>query len=162
MDRYRGDPSVANRVDDSLGYADGDQLSIEVARRLTRVVAEQLPESRHIVARLGGDEFGIIILPAGEALARGAAETLLAEIEKPFLLEGRETITTATIGVATMHGGYESVQDLVRDADTAMYRAKANGKARYEVFDATMRAAVVARAQLSQELSAAVRNADFP
>lgn len=84
MDRYRGDPSVANRVDDSLGYADGDQLSIEVARRLTRVVAEQLPESRLSGARLGGDEFGIIVMPAGEALARGAAETLLAEVEKPL------------------------------------------------------------------------------
>ncbi len=172
MDRYQADPSRPfsvlfldldrfKLINDSLGHAAGDQLLIEVARRLTRVVAEQLPESRHIVARLGGDEFGIIILPAGEALARGAAETLLAEIEKPFMLEGRETITTATIGVATMHSGYQSVQDLVRDADTAMYRAKANGKARYEVFDATMRAAVVARAQLSQELSAAVRNREF-
>ena len=172
MDRYQADPSRPfsvlfldldrfKLINDSLGHAAGDQLLIEVARRLTRAVAEQLPESRHIVARLGGDEFGIIILPAGEALARGAAETLLAEIEKPFMLEGRETITTATIGVATMHSGYQSVQDLVRDADTAMYRAKANGKARYEVFDATMRAAVVARAQLSQELSAAVRNREF-
>ena len=172
MDRYQADPSRPfsvlfldldrfKLINDSLGHAAGDQLLIEVARRLTRVVAEQLPESRHIVARLGGDEFGIIILPAGEALARGAAETLLAEIERPFMLEGRETITTATIGVASMHSGYQSVQDLVRDADTAMYRAKANGKARYEVFDATMRAAVVARAQLSQELSAAVRNREF-
>ena len=172
MDRYRGDPSRPFSVlfldldrfkiiNDSLGHSAGDQLLIEVGRRINRVISVQLPETRHIVARLGGDEFGIIIMPAAEAVARGAAEALLAEIERPFIVEGRETMTTASIGVACVHGGYRSVMDLVRDADTAMYRAKANGKACYAVFDATMRAAVVARALLTHELSHAVRAKEF-
>ena len=172
MDRYQGDPSRPfsvlfldldrfKLINDSLGHSAGDQLLVEVGRRLNRVITEQFPEARHIVARLGGDEFGIIIMPAAEAVARGAAEALLAEFERPFVVEGRETATTASIGVACVHGGYRSVMDLVRDADTAMYRAKANGKARYEVFDATMRAAALARAQLSYELSQAVKAREF-
>ena len=172
MDRYRGDPSRPfsvlfldldrfKLINDSMGHAAGDRLLIEVGHRLTRVISHQFSESRHIVARLGGDEFGIAILPAAEAVARGAAEALLAEIARPFILEGREVATTASIGVASVHAGYESVMDLVRDADTAMYRAKANGKARFEVFDATMRAAALARAQLSQELTHAVRAQEF-
>jgi diguanylate cyclase (GGDEF)-like protein/PAS domain S-box-containing protein len=172
MDRYQGDPgrpfSVLfldldrfKQINDSLGHAAGDQLLVEVGRRLNHVVTQQFPEARHIVARLGGDEFGVILMPAGEAVARGAAEAMLAEFERPFRIEGREIVTAASIGVACVHGGYTSVMDLVRDADTAMYRAKANGKARYEVFDATMRAAAVARAQLTQELSQAVKAREF-
>ena len=172
MDRYQGDPgrpfSVLfldldrfKQINDSLGHAAGDQLLIEVGRRLSHVVTQQFPEARHIVARLGGDEFGVILMPASDAVARGAAEALLAEFERPFFIEGREITTAASIGVACVHGGYTSVMDLVRDADTAMYRAKANGKARYEVFDAGMRAAAVARARLTQELSHAVKAREF-
>ena len=172
MDRYRGDPSRPfsvlfldldrfKLINDSLGHTAGDQLLIEVGRRLTSVISHQFAEARYIVSRLGGDEFGIAILPAAEAVARGAAEALLAELALPFLLDGHEVTTSASIGLASVHSGYESVMDLVRDADTAMYRAKANGKARYEVFDGTMRAAALARAQLTQELAHAVKVQEF-
>ncbi len=172
MDRYRGDPSRPfsvlfldldrfKLINDSMGHTVGDQLLIEVGARLTRVISHQFPEARSIVSRLGGDEFGIAILPAGEAVARAAAEALLAELALPFVLDGREVATSASIGVASVHSGYEAVMDLVRDADTAMYRAKTNGKARYEVFDGTMRAATLARAQLTQELAHAVKAQEF-
>ncbi|MCC6536352.1 MAG: EAL domain-containing protein [Bryobacterales bacterium] len=172
MERYQGDPSRPfavlfldldrfKIVNDSLGHLAGDQLLLELGRRLQHTVAVELPESRHVVARLGGDEFGVLVMPAAEAVARGLAESFLTEIARPMELDGREVSTTASIGVACVHPGYRCTEDLLRDADTAMYRAKANGKSRYEVFDATMRAEVVARAELGHELSQALRGRQF-
>jgi diguanylate cyclase (GGDEF)-like protein/PAS domain S-box-containing protein len=172
MQRYQGDPSRPfsillldldrfKTINDSAGHSAGDQLLVEVGRRLKRVFSEQFLESRHLVARLGADEFGAILMPAAEAVARGAAEALLAEIERPFDIDGRETAVTASIGVASVHSGYASVMDLVRDAGTAMHRAKANGRGRYEVFDTAMRTAAVAQGRLSQELAIAVKMNEF-
>ncbi|MBM3794179.1 MAG: bifunctional diguanylate cyclase/phosphodiesterase, partial [Acidobacteria bacterium] len=148
-------------VNDSLGHLAGDELLLELGRRLQRTVEVELPESRHVVARLGGDEFGVLVMPAAEAVARGLAESFLTEIARPIELDGRAASTTASIGVARVHPGYRCTEELLRDADTAVYRAKANGKSRFEVFDATIRAEVVARAELGRELSQALRGRQF-
>ena len=79
-------------------------------------------------------------------------------VTSPFMLGGREVFTSLSIGIALSNPGYEQAEDILRDADTAMYRAKSMGKARYEIFDADMRASVVARLQLETDLRRALEH----
>jgi len=135
-------------INDSLGHMVGDQLLIAIAGRLNASVR---PEDT--VARLGGDEFTILL----EELHRPEeaiiiSRRLLHNLAKPFTLAGREVFITASVGVALSTPGYESADEVLRDADTAMYRAKSLGKARYEVFDKTMNANATEQLQLETEL----------
>jgi diguanylate cyclase (GGDEF)-like protein/PAS domain S-box-containing protein len=121
-------------VNDSLGHVIGDRLLIGVAERLRRVI-----RSTDTVARLGGDEF-TILLDSIEHVADAlrTAKRLQEELALPFKLGDHEIFTTASIGIALSATGYERAEDVLRDADIAMYRAKSEGRARHEVFDKTM------------------------
>ncbi len=138
-------------VNDSLGHSGGDEVLVGVAKRL----AESLREV-DTIARLGGDEFAILLEGTTEVReATRLAERVLARLEPPFQVAGREVFVSVSVGVAMMSPRYERAEELVRDADVAMYRAKAAGGANVQVFDVRMHAAV--REQL--DLEAALRRA---
>lgn len=121
-------------VNDSLGHTIGDGLLVEVTRRLKRIV-----RSNDTFARLGGDEFTILMDDiAGVEDATRLADRVQEELSVPFVLEGHEVFPTVSIGIALSKTGYQRAAEVLRDADIAMYRAKASGKACYEVFDRTM------------------------
>lgn len=143
-------------VNDSLGHDLGDCLLVELARRL-----EDCVRKVDTVARLGGDEFAILldgIVGPNDAL--DVASRALESIAQPFLLDGHEFHTTGSIGIACSTTGYERYEDILRDADTAMYRAKANGKNRFEVFDAAMHARAVEALRIENELRHAIAAGD--
>jgi diguanylate cyclase (GGDEF)-like protein len=123
-------------INDSLGHDVGDQLLIEIARRLKRNV-----RSADIVARLGGDEF-TILLKSIHCLqdATEIAERILSDLSIPFHLRGHQFVTSASIGILEGSRTYDNSISLLRDADTAMYSAKNNGKARYVIFHKEMHA----------------------
>ncbi len=144
-------------VNDSLGHGIGDQLLIAVASRL-----ETMLRPGDTVARLGGDEFVVLLEELtgvdGAVLVANRIQRRLAE---PFMLNGQEAFTTATLGIALSGTGYARAEDLLRDADIALHRAKALGNARYEVFDATMRVRAVTRLGLETDLRRAVERHEF-
>jgi len=135
-------------VNDSLGHAAGDRLLAEIADRLRTCV-----RPGDVVARLGGDEFTLLLeeitgLPDAEHAARRIEDSLAT----PFTLEGREVLATASIGVALSEPDYGQPQDLLRDADLAMYHAKEQGRARFQVFDVAMRDSAQARFGMEADL----------
>ena len=144
-------------INDSLGHTVGDQLLIAIARQL-----ESCLRAGDTVARLGGDEFAILLndIEHFDDAIR-VAERVLRELKLPFNLDGHEVFTTASIGIALSNNRYETAEAVLRDADTAMYRAKAEGKARYEVFDMVMHARVVALLQLENDLRRAIEREEF-
>jgi diguanylate cyclase (GGDEF)-like protein/PAS domain S-box-containing protein len=144
-------------INDSLGHMVGDQLLVEVARRL-----EGCLRQGDTVARVGGDEFTILVedlTDEGEAVA--LAERIQREVSAAFNVGGREVFTTVSIGVAVGSGGYKDPEDILRDADTAMYRAKSLGKARHVVFDQSMHASAVNLLQIETDLRAALEKKQF-
>lgn len=153
-------------VNDSLGHLVGDRLLMAITDRLERSVRTADTVARvgaeHTIARLGGDEFTILlenIKHVSDAVR--VAERIQENLRLPFKLDGHELFMSASIGIATSETGYDEPQDLLRDADTAMYRAKALGKARCEVFDAEMRDQAVARLALETDLRRAVERQEF-
>ncbi len=144
-------------VNDSLGHAAGDQLLIQIAERLQRCVGP-----RDILARHGGDEFTLLVdLKLGNTPPAEMAERLLAEFIQPFRLGENEIFTNASVGIAPGEPYYRSTDEVLRDADTAMYRAKAAGKAGYVVFDTAMHADVRNRLELETDLRLALDNGEF-
>jgi diguanylate cyclase (GGDEF)-like protein/PAS domain S-box-containing protein len=139
-------------VNDSLGHTAGDELLVQMARR----VQERLRPS-DVVARLGGDEFAILADHIDdERHALVLAERLMDALRRPFLIGDVELIASASIGITFSAIGYDSAEDALRDADTAMYKAKGAGKARYAVFDASLHTAVADRLRLEGELRRAI------
>jgi len=135
-------------VNDSLGHLAGDQLLITLGERLVRCM-----RVADTVARFGGDEFTILMEsingPADVSRATGRIHEAIAS---PFTIEGQDIFTSASIGVTIAGPEYEQPEQIIRDADTAMYRAKAQGRGRSEMFDVEMRAEAVARLQLETDL----------
>ena len=144
-------------VNDSLGHVVGDQLLVGIAGRLEKCLR---PEDT--VARLGGDEFTVLLEDINDISdATRVAERVHKELESPFHLSGHEVYTTASIGIALSATGYDAPDQILRDADTAMYRAKALGKARHEVFDTGMHTRAMALLQLETDLRRAVERQEF-
>jgi len=144
-------------VNDSLGHSLGDKLLIELSRRL-----ESCLRKMDTVARLGGDEFGILLDGIeDDPEAMSIVERIQQALMLPFDLDGHEFYTTASIGIAFSATGYEQHEDILRDADTAMYRAKANGKSRYEVFNKEMHNRAVELLRLENDLRRAIERQDI-
>ncbi|HYP01053.1 MAG TPA: diguanylate cyclase, partial [Pyrinomonadaceae bacterium] len=144
-------------INDSLGHMAGDQLLVEIARRL-----ETAMRPGDTVSRLGGDEFTVLL---DDLRDPGEAETvagrLQSELAAPFNLGGHDVFTTVSIGIAIGATGYQRPEDILRDADTAMYRAKQLGKARHEVVDQTMHACAMDRLGLERDLRRAVERREL-
>lgn len=145
------------RINDSLGHLVGDQLLIAIARRLGSCV-----RPADTVARLGGDEFTILLdRVAGVTGATRVAERIHQALREPFRVASLEVFITASVGIAVGSRTYERPEEILRDADTAMYRAKAAGKARHEVFDEAMHAHALEQLRLETELRLAVKRKEF-
>jgi diguanylate cyclase (GGDEF)-like protein len=139
-------------VNDSLGHAAGDALLIEVAKRLRDSV-----RPADTVARLGGDEFTILCEScADHRMANEIAGRLNVALAPPVMLAGKPVFTSASIGIVLADERSAGAEDLMRDADTAMYAAKRRGKARYEIFDAGMRGQAMERLELEVDLRRAI------
>ena len=169
MDRF----SVVN---DSIGNAAGDWLLVQIADRLLGSIRRDdamlrsadaggmsgQPEGEGVLARLGGDKFTILlddIQDASEGIR--VAERIEQNIEVPFIVEGNPVFTTASIGIAFSGSGYSAAEDMLGDANTAMSRAKAFGKARYEMCDPSMHAAAAGRLRLETDLRRATEEQEF-
>jgi diguanylate cyclase (GGDEF)-like protein len=153
-------------INDSLGHMVGDNLLIGVAKRLgnslRRTDAVARLDEAFTVARLGGDEFAILLNDLNDPSdATAVADRLMQELALPFILNDKEIFTSVSIGIALSNSGYLHPEEFLRDADTAMYRAKSMGKARYEVFDADMRASITYRLQLETDLRHALGRQEF-
>ena len=153
-------------VNDSLGHVVGDQLLVAVARRLESCLRSTDAIARygesHLIARLGGDEFTILLDELRDGLdAAVIAERLQKELSLAFNLSGHEVFTTASIGIAISGTGHARPEELLRDADTAMYLAKAGGKARFEFFNAEMRERALVRMTLETDLRKAIERKEF-
>jgi diguanylate cyclase (GGDEF)-like protein/PAS domain S-box-containing protein len=139
-------------VNDSLGHMSGDRLLMTTAKRL-----EHCLRSGDTLARLGGDEFTILLEDIKDINdATNVAQRVQASLTLPFSLSGQEVFITASIGIVLSTTGYERLEDILRDADTAMYRAKAQGKACHQVFDKAMHLRAVTLLQLENDLRRAV------
>jgi diguanylate cyclase (GGDEF)-like protein len=144
-------------VNDSLGHQVGDQLLIAVARRLERCL-----RSEDTVARLGGDEFAILLQNIHHTSDAGRiAERIQGELLEPVNLNGYDVFTSVSIGIVDSSGANGAPDLVLRSADMAMYRAKATGKARYEMFDLAMHAEALARLQLETDLRHAFERNEF-
>ena len=144
-------------VNDNLGHAAGDRLLMEIAGRLRTCV-----RPGDVVARLGGDEFTLLLEEiSGLPDAEHAARRIQAALVAPIAIEGREIVATASIGVALSEPDYGQVQDLLRDADLAMYHAKEQGRARYQVFDVAMRDSAQARFGMEADLRTALEHGEL-
>jgi diguanylate cyclase (GGDEF)-like protein/PAS domain S-box-containing protein len=144
-------------INDSLGHTVGDQLLQEFARRLMDCL-----RPGDTVARVGGDEFTILIDDIHHVSdATHVADRIQQILSLPFVLDGHEIFTTASIGIALSSEAYGRSQDLLRDADIAMYRAKARGRARYQVFDTGMHATAVLQLQMENDLRRALDRKEF-
>jgi diguanylate cyclase (GGDEF)-like protein/PAS domain S-box-containing protein len=160
---------------DSLGHAAGDALLIQIARRLSASIRGVDTISRSVVmqgtspvasdaslARLGGDEFTILlegIRDCGDAIR--VADRIQERLAIPFDVEGQEVVTSASIGIAFCATSYTNSEDIVRDAEIGMYRAKREGKARCQVFDHAMHTSAVTRLRLETDLRRALELGEF-
>ncbi len=144
-------------INDSLGHAIGDRLLISIADRLKSCV-----RPGDIVARLGGDEFTILLNRSGTIDDVGrVANRLQSKISEPFKIDNYEVFTTASIGIIVSNNVNRHPEELVRDADAAMYRAKEAGKARYEIFDQEMHVRNMNLLQVETDLRHAVERHEF-
>ncbi|HEY9805475.1 MAG TPA: PAS domain S-box protein, partial [Candidatus Obscuribacterales bacterium] len=144
-------------INDSLGHMIGDQLLIAIARRL-----EACLRGGDTVARLGGDEFTILLEDIVDVHdATRIASRIHQALQSPFNLQGQEVFTSVSIGITLSETGYDWPEDLLRDADTAMYRAKSLGRACHEVFDRTMHLRAVELLHLETDLRRAIERQEL-
>jgi predicted signal transduction protein with EAL and GGDEF domain len=158
LDRFKA-------VNDGLGHHAGDQLIIATAQRLTAALrqtdlvarAEDDDSADDIVARMGGDEFTILLDNiSNEQVPVRVAERLMKVMAEAFVLERQQVVVSASIGIAMSSSGYTDVQNMLRDADIAMYNAKQQGRARWVMFDQAMQEKALRRLQLESELRMAL------
>jgi diguanylate cyclase (GGDEF)-like protein/PAS domain S-box-containing protein len=139
-------------INDSLGHALGDQLLVEVSKRVEACV-----RPGDTLARLGGDEFTVLLESIeDETMAEQTARRIQQALEQPFDVDGHTIYTSASVGIAFSNESEQEPGGLLRDADIAMYRAKAKGKARYEVFEKEVRTAILEGLYLETDLRQAL------
>ncbi|MBW4489146.1 MAG: EAL domain-containing protein [Trichocoleus desertorum ATA4-8-CV12] len=144
-------------LNDTLGHLVGDQLLVAIARRL-----ESCLRIGDTVARFGGDEFTVLLEDTKDVQdAIRVAERLQRELQLPFYLSGREILTTASIGIGLSSHDHHQPEDILWDADLALYQAKAAGRNRYEIFDASMQRGNLAHLQLEHDLRRAIAKAQM-
>jgi diguanylate cyclase (GGDEF)-like protein len=143
-------------VNDSLGHAAGDELLAAVAPRI-----EQALRPGDTVARFGGDEFAVLAEDIGnERGATRIAERIAELLSRPFILRGREHFVSASLGIA-IGAGDEAPEAVIRDADSALYRAKERGRGGYEIFDEVMRSRVIEHMQIENDLRRAIQREEL-
>jgi diguanylate cyclase (GGDEF)-like protein/PAS domain S-box-containing protein len=146
------DLDLFKNINNSLGRKTGDALLSAFGQRLAGCLRRA-----DTVARLGGDEYAILLDGVLDAKdISQVIERIRKDSMQPFILSGQEVFITTSIGIALSRTGYEQSADLLRDAETAMYRAKARGKSQHEIFDKTMRANIVKRLQLETDMRRAI------
>ncbi len=139
-------------INDSLGHSAGDEFLVQVSHRIRDSL-----RPHDTVARLGGDEFAVLARHVEhEPSVVALAERLMETLRQPFLVANTELTTSASIGITFSALGYTSAEDVLRDADTAMYKAKGAGKARYALFDASLHTEVANRLRLEGDLRRAI------
>ncbi|MDP2006478.1 MAG: EAL domain-containing protein [Rubrivivax sp.] len=139
-------------INDSLGHSAGDEFLVQVSQRIRDSL-----RPHDVVARLGGDEFAVLVRHVEhERSVVGLAERLMDALRQPFHVAGTELMTSASIGITFSALGYTSPEDVLRDADTAMYKAKGAGKARYALFDTSLHTEVADRLRLEGDLRRAI------
>ena len=139
-------------INDSLGHMIGDQLLVAISQRISNCL-----RPTDTIARLGGDEFVILLADVNDRdSATRVADRLQEELLLPFNLEGHEVFSAASVGIAFSSASYDRPEDLLRDADIAMYRAKAHGRARYAIFQPGMHSKAVALLQIETDLRRAI------
>ncbi|MEL4897684.1 bifunctional diguanylate cyclase/phosphodiesterase [Crocosphaera sp. Alani8] len=144
-------------INDSLGHAIGDQLLKEISHRLQEGL-----RSNDTLARLGGDEFTILLEDIENIQdAINVAKRIHLDLKIPFILQNQNIFINTSIGIALSSLGYEKAAEILRDADTAMYRAKADGKACYAIFDREMHERAVSRLQLETDLRIGISQQEF-
>ncbi len=144
-------------INDSLGHLVGDRFLIEMSRRIVESV-----RPGDSVARLGGDEFAILLEDLKDvAEAARVADAIIQSMGRAFDLDGREIFAGASVGIALDDVHYTRGEEILRDADTAMYRAKSAGKGRYEIFDSSMRERAVVTLNLENDLRRALDRKEF-
>jgi diguanylate cyclase (GGDEF)-like protein/PAS domain S-box-containing protein len=144
-------------INDTMGHPAGDQLLTAVADRLVR--ASRVMDT---VTRLGGDEFAILLeCIKTEQEAVKVAERILKELSFPIYVDNQEVFTNASIGIVMGSSHYEDIVELIRNADIAMYRAKAQGQGLYEVFDADMRDQIVEASRIERDLRRGLQRNQF-
>ena len=153
-------------INDSLGHLAGDQLLKSIGTRLEKCLRSTdkvyRSDGLFTVARFGGDEFTILLNDIREVdEARSVTARLIEALSEPFILNGQEVYTGVSIGIALNDGNYKNAEEILRDADTAMYRAKMEGKGRFVVFDQLMRTDAVVRLQIETDLRRAVERREF-
>jgi diguanylate cyclase (GGDEF)-like protein/PAS domain S-box-containing protein len=145
MDRFK-------IINDSLGHLVGDQLLVAMGKQLSECI-----RPGDTVARLGGDEFAVLLDNISELKdAVDVAERILQKLSAPLLVTGHEVFASVSIGIAMSSDRYERPEQVLRDADIAMYQAKARGSARYEIFDLKMHANILDRLQLEADMHRAL------
>jgi len=144
-------------INDSYGHNIGDQLLIQVANRLTKAVRDS-----DIVARLGGDEF-VVVLPGIETISDAAhvAGKVVGAVSKPYLIDGHDQRTSPSIGISLYPDDAVEISDLIKNADVAMYHAKANGRGSFQFFTAAMNVAAVKRMDIESDLRTALERQEF-
>ncbi len=145
-------------INDSLGHSAGDELLVSVASRLRSCLR---PED--VIARLGGDEFALMVEDGhdAEAAAVAVAHRIMEAFVHPVEVGSESVSVYVSCGIATSHGGADSADELIRDADVAMYRAKTNGKGHFQVFHPSMGEAVLERHGLKEELRLAIERQEL-
>jgi len=144
-------------INDSLGHLVGDRFLVAIGKRFLQHL-----RPGDLLARLGGDEFAVLLDDVGDPEAAAAvASRLQAALHAPFDLEGRELYASASIGIAFGTSGYARSEELLRDADTAMYRAKALGRSQYQAFDTSMHTSAIQRLTLETQMRRAFERQEF-